>query len=350
VGKDAPQDGMRIIFIDGTTSLESIHDLETRGRGGIVTSLFKISDYLASAGHDVTVNSDIKHMGVTNAGVKWNDEYWGEYDAVVTNRSAGFGYSGLRTKKRILWTHDLPHDGFIPEPRVMAVFDRVVFLSKYAEGIWRTFYPTIGKSVFIPNGVDKGIFYPRPKDMDRLIYISAPNRGLEKLPRILDSLRSRVSADLELEAYSNFAKLHPGEVDDGFDYKSVEDSNVNLRDPVTQDVLASRLRRAALMILPSAYPETGGQAMLQSLACGTPLITTGNLGATPEWIKHGRNGMLTKYVPHDYMVHVEEMVRNAASALTDPKLYAKLVRGAIRTKIFDWNEIGRKWERMLERV
>lgn len=340
---------MRIIFTDGTTSLESVHDLETRGRGGIVTSLFKVSDYLANAGHDVTVHSDIKHMGVTDAGVKWNDEIWGEYDALITNRSVGFGYFNIRAKKRILWTHDLPHHGFIPEPKNMVAFDRVVFLSKYAEGIWRTFYPTIGKSEFITNGVDKGIFYPRSKDMGRMIYLSAPNRGLEKLPVILDLLRSRVSDELELDAYSNLTKLHPGEGTDVFDYKSVDDSGVTLCDPVTSDALANRLGRAVLMILPSAYPETCGNAMLQSLVCGTPVITTGSLGAAPEWIKHGKNGMLTKYVPHDYVVHTEEIARNAESVLSSPKLYAKLVRGALRTKIFDWTEIGRKWERMLDR-
>jgi glycosyltransferase involved in cell wall biosynthesis len=318
----------------------------------MVTSLFKVSDYLASAGHDVTILSDIKHTGVTKARAKWLDEYWGEYDVLVANRGVGMGYSSIRAKSRVLWTHDLPHSGFIPEPKMMSVYDCVVFLSKYAERIWRTFYRTLGKSVLIPNGVDKEIFYPRSK-LNHLIYMSAPNRGLDKLPLILDLLRSGVSADLELEAYSNLAKLHPGECTDNpdkFDYALVEESNVTLCDPVTQDVLANRLGQAALMILPSAYPETCGNAVPQSLASGTPVITTGHLGATPEWVKHKKNGMLTEYLPHDYMVHIVEMVRNAESVLNSTKLHAKLIRGAVRTKIFDWNEIGAKWERLLERV
>ena len=118
-------------------------------------------------------------------------------------------------------------------------------------------------------------------------------------------------------------------------------------DPVTQDVLANFIGQAALMILPSGYPETCGNSILQSLVSGTPVITTGNLGATPEWVKHKKNGMLTEYLPHDYMVHIVEMVRNAECVLKDEKLHQRLIRGATRTKILNWFEVGAKWEKML---
>ncbi len=338
---------MRIIFMDRSTKLEHVRELEKKARGGMVTSLFKVSDYLASIGHDVTVYSDIESEGMTRAGVKWLNEYWGKYDVLINNRGIGCGYSDIRAKRRILWTHDLPHSGFISEPKNIMAYDRVVFMSKYAERVWRRFYPKIGKSVYIPNGVDKKIFYPRSK-LKHLIYASAPNRGLDKLPLILDALRSRVDADLELLAYSNLAELHPGEGTDKYDYAPVEKSNVTLCDPVQQEVLANKLGQAALMILPSGYPEICGNVVLQSLVSGTPVITTGNLGATPEWVKHKKNGMLTEYVPHDYMVHIVEMVRNAESVLNNTKLHEKLIRGATRTKVFSWQEIGKKWARLIE--
>jgi len=337
---------MRIIFVDRSTRLKTVGDLKTKARGGMVSSLFRVSDYLSNAGHDVTVLSDIEQSGCTPARVKWVDDHWGEYDVLINNRGIGDGYSMIRAKHRVLWTHDLPHSGFIPNPKSITAYDRVVFMSKYAERIWRTFYKAIGKSVYIPNGVDKKEFYPRQK-RKHLIYASAPNRGLDKLPLILDALRSRTDPKLELLAYSNLAKLHPGEGEDRFDYTPVEESNVTLCDPVPQKVLANKLGQAALMILPSAYPEICSNAVLQSLVSGTPIITTGNLGATPEWVKHKKNGMLTEYVPHDYMVHIVEIVRNAKEVLNNPKLHQRLIDGALRTKIFDWQEIGTKWERML---
>jgi len=344
---------MRILFVDKTTQLKTVHDLETKARGGMVASLFHVSDYLASQGHDVTVLSDIESTGVTKAKVKWLHEAWGEYDCLIANRGVGEGYPEIRAKSRVLWTHDLPHNGFIPDPKVMGAFDCTVFMSRYAEAVWRLFYRTIGKSVFIPNGVDKSIFYPRQKFLNTMIYASAPNRGLDNLPLILDSVRSRMGKGgwkYVLNAYSSLSKLHPGEGTDSFDYQPIEESSVDLHDPLPQADFANKLGQAGLMILPSGYPEICSNSVLQALASGTPVITTGWLGATGEWVKHRKNGMLTISLPHDYMVHLVEMVRNAVRVLESEKLHRKLIKGAIRTKVFDWNEIGAKWEKMLLKI
>jgi len=339
---------MRLIFIDRSTRLQTVGDLGKKARGGMIASLFHVTDYLSTIGHDVTVLSDIASTGCTAAGTKWTHEAWGKYDCLVTNRGTGSGYPEINADHRILWTHDLPHNGFIPDPRVMGAFDCTVFMSRYAERVWRSFYKSIRKSVYIPNGVDKKAFYPRAKQ-GWLIYASAPNRGLDRLPLILDALRARTYPDLTLRAYSNLAKLHPGEGEDRFDYKSIEQSNVTLCDPVPQETLANVLGQAELMILPSGYPEICSNIVLQALVSGTPVITTGNMGATCEWVKHGKNGMLTEFGPWDYMIHTVEMVRNAERVLNDTKLHQKLIRGALRTRVFSWNEIGAKWAKMLTR-
>lgn len=342
---------MRLLFLDRSTRLSSVSDLGSRARGGMVSSLFQVTDYLASRGHDVTVLSDIASTGATPAGVKWLHEAWGEYDALVCNRGVGDGYPQIRAKRRILWTHDLPHSGFIPEPRTINAFDCVVFMSRYAERVWRCFYRGIGRSVLIPNGVDKRLFHPREQDRDTIIYASAPNRGLDKLPLILDAIRSRVGREIRLRAYSNLAALHPGEVGTGdtFDYKAVRESAVELHDPVPQDVLAGVMGQAGLMILPSGYPEICSNIVLQALASGVPIITTGRLGATPEWVRHGWNGYLTRFQPADYMVHVVEIVRHAVRLLEKPSLHRRLMFGARHTNIPSWQVIGRKWEQMLDR-
>ena len=364
---------MRICFVDTSTKLEHVRELETRARGGMVSSLFKVSDYLAHAGNDVTVLSDIKSEGRTKFGTLWLkmfeplahysegrtkfgtlwlNEPLAHYDVMVANRGAADGFPMIDASHRVLWTHDLPHAGFIPDPKIMSAFDCTVFMSRYAEGIWRRFYRTIGKSVFIPNGVDKTIFYPRQKFHNTMIFASAPNRGLDKLPLILDAVRSRLPDGWKyvLKAYSNLAQLHPGEGEDTYDYTSIEESKVELHKPVPQGELANRLGQAGLMVLPTGYPEICSNVVLQSLASGTPVITTGGLGATPEWVRHGKNGLLTTYQPHDYMIHTVQMVRNLVQVLEDRKLHDKLIRGAARTKVHTWIEIGRKWERLLLKI
>jgi len=347
---------MKILFIDLNTRLKSITDLDSHARGGMITSLFKVSDALSQM-HSVTVLSDIKRGGVTAKGTSWVNaemfDYRQLFDVLVSNRGAGEGWPGIIAKKRVLWTHDLPHSGFAVHPKVLRQYSRVVFMSKYAERVWRTVFKEIGKSTLIPNGVDKKLFQPRAKGNGFLIYASAPNRGLKRLPLIFEAIKSRVSGAVFMRAYSNMGKLHPGEVldaeKDGYslDYKNAMDAGIEMYDPIPQEKLAVELGQAGLMILPTDYPEICSNIILQSLACGTPVITTGNLGSAGEWIKHRKNGMLTKYHPVDYMVHTIEIVRNAIEVLNNRNLHEKMIRNAAKTKILTWEQVGQKWHKMI---
>lgn len=345
---------MRICFIDRSTKLETVNDLETKARGGMVTSLFKVSDYLSSQGHDVYVLSDIKQDGRTKAGVWWpsGTTIPDSFDFLIFNRGTGSGSSEIKSRHRILWTHDLPHAGFIPEPKTIKAFSATVFMSRYAERIWRYYYKDIGRSFYIPNGVDKEIFYPRTKDRNSLIYASAPNRGLGRLPLIFDAISSRVSKPVRMTAYSNLEKLHPNEVSGDLSetYSKVRESKVELLDPVPQPELATALGSAGLMILPTDYPEICSNIVLQSLASGTPIVTTGNLGSSGEWVKHRKNGMLTQWYPQDYMAYTINIVRDAVEILENDRLHSRMIEQAGKTKIHTWEEIGAQWETMLMKL
>jgi len=341
---------MRILFHDLSTRLKTIKDLEREGRGGMVNSLFKVSDYLAWRGHDVTVLSDIEGGGVTNWGTKWNNEAWGHYDCLITNRGTGGGYPQISASSRILWTHDLPHSGFIPDPKTIRGYDCTVFMSVFAEKIWRTFYRTIGKSVQIPNGVTKGQFRPREKSQT-LIYASAPNRGLDKLPLIHDALQTRLDRNVDIVAYSHLKSLHPGEVrnEDTYDYASIEESGVDWRYPIPAREFAQELGQACGLLIPSGYPEICSNVVLQALSCGTPVFGTGGMDATSEWVRHRHNGMLTVFRPEDYMVHIIEMVRNLVEYMESPRLQAKMQKRAAKTRVWSWKAVGAKWERLIKR-
>lgn len=347
---------MKIMFLDRSTKLDTINDLQTRARGGMVSSLFAVSDGLSVMGHDVTVLSDIKSPGVTQSGTKWENDYDGQpYDFLICNRGVGIGYPEIKARRRILWTHDLPHNGFIANPKTANAFAGVVYMSQYAHRVWHTFYPTLDnpKSFIIPNGVNDHLFFPRVKDSDYLIYISNPNRGLERLPLIYEATKTRLGRDIRMRAYSNGAVLHPNEGEDKNElkYKSCLDAGIELLDPIPQTELAEELGRAGAMVLPSNYPEICSNAVLQSLASGTPVFTTGGLGATPEWVKHNKNGMLTQFYPHDYMVYQLEMVRNLVNVLSNPRVHRNMVMKAAQTKgIYTWKQVVKLWAKMLGRL
>lgn len=348
---------MRICFIDRSTQLETINDLQTRPRGGMVSSLFHVSNYLSRQGHNVSVFADIEKEGETVDGVDW----WNveldmpiECDVLIFNRGIGSGLSQIKAKHRILWTHDLPHAGFIEDPKNIKSFSAVVFMSDYAEDIWRFFYKDIKRSFKIPNGVDKSIFYPREKNLNYLIFASAPNRGLKRLPFIFDCIKTRVNKPLVMKAFSNLEVLHPNETGENDDfaetYKEVTASEVQLHNPIPQLELAEELGCASLMILPTDYPEICSNIILQSLASGTPIVTTGKLGSAGEWIENGWNGFLTRWSPVDYMAYNIDIMRSAVSILENEGLHEVLINNAANTKIHTWDEIGGLWHKMLMRI
>jgi glycosyltransferase involved in cell wall biosynthesis len=350
---------MKILFLDFSTKLKTVDDLKTRARGGMVSSLLRVPDELTKLGHEVFVLSDIPEDTKTEVGTIWCAKDTGchlkgyDWDYLVLNRGIAEAYTGITAKHRILWTHDLPHAGFIPEPKMMHGFSGVVFMSRYAEHIWRTYYRTIGRSFYIPNGVDREWFHPREKNYEVMVFGSAPNRGVRRLSYIYDCIKARVPG-VTLNVYSDMETMHPNEAkawDAADDWNEIKkDVSYNVYRPLPQIGWSIRLGHAGLMILPTRYPEICSNSILQSLASGTPVITTGNLGSACEWIKHGKNGMLTNFQVHDYMVHTVEMVRNAVTVLENPKLHKKMIKNATKTKIHSWEEIGKLWERMMKRL
>ena len=54
------------------------------------------------------------------------------------------------------------------------------------------------------------------------------------------------------------------------------------------------LQRALLTVFPIQWPEPFGLVMVESMACGTPVIAT-RRGAVPEVIEHGRSGIVVDH-------------------------------------------------------
>jgi glycosyltransferase involved in cell wall biosynthesis len=70
------------------------------------------------------------------------------------------------------------------------------------------------------------------------------------------------------------------------------------------------LGNARTLIIPSLFEEPFGMVMIESLACGTPIIGLDS-GAIPEVIKHNRTGILVPKAEEPEMVH------NLATAIKD---------------------------------
>ena len=346
---------MKILFVDHTPKLSSIDELERKARGGMVSSLFHVTNGLARRGYEVAVWSTLDAK--TPDGVRWTTEPEDDADVIVFNRGMDDAKPELGSGHRILWAHDLPHIGFCPDPRHMRSLTCLVSMSQYADRVWRRLFDYPGRSVIIPNGVDKDLFKPGPKTQQYMIYASAPNRGLWRLPLIFDAVRNRHKGKIWMSAYTNMRTLHPSEIketEDNYelDYSTCEEVGIRRLDPIPQHELAGELGRAGMMVLPTNYPEICSNIVLQSLACGTPVITTGLIGSTGEWLKHRKNAMLTEYAPRDYMVYQKEIIMALLEVLGSTRLWKRMQRGALRTaktQILSWDGVVDRWENMVNR-
>jgi glycosyltransferase involved in cell wall biosynthesis len=84
---------------------------------------------------------------------------------------------------------------------------------------------------------------------------------------------------------------------------------------VGHDEKLELLGRARALVNPIEWPEPFGLVMLESLACGTPVLTF-PYGAAPEIVTHGVNGFLCSDVADmaDAVTHVADLDRAACRA------------------------------------
>lgn len=350
---------MKILFLDFSTGLKALSDLDGPRRG-LTNSLLKVPDALSKLNNEVQVFSE-EVKGKTDSGTTWvsmwdffarRERERTEYDFLILNRGIGNLYPEIRAKHRILWTHDLPHSGFAEDPDNLKALRATVFMSRYGEQVWRTHFPQIGRSFLIPNGVDRSIFKPEQKDLNYLLYAFHPIRGLRRLPLIFGAVREAVNRPLYLKVFSSFYanEYQTGDHMDHYPLNQDEEfpEGMTVQPAIPQEEIAREMGKAGLVLMPTGYPEICSNSILQCLACGTPIVATGNLGSAGEWIKHGKNGWLTKFTPADYMTHQVEIMRGAVSILKDEKLHRKMCGNAAKTPgIYDWSEIGAMWNKML---
>ncbi len=170
--------------------------------------------------------------------------------------------------------------------------DRVVCYSQFGTSILPT---TTSPVDVVPGGVDGEFFTPGEPTEPRLHLLYAgrllPHKGIDRVISVLPHhirlvVCGRPYHDDYFDLLQRLAK--------GKDVEFVTDADdVQLR---------SLYRHAWATVLPSVYrdyygttyqqPELMGLTVLESMACGTPVIVS-DVGALPEFVDHGVTGLVT---------------------------------------------------------
>jgi glycosyltransferase involved in cell wall biosynthesis len=146
------------------------------------------------------------------------------------------------------------------EQKTLSNANRHIFISGVCEKGWENNYKIISPTSIIYNGVDRSVFHPRNIDNDEsILYVG-------------DSERKGLSRVLEFARQSDQTIRIVGEVSSSI-------ANVECVGRVSQDKLAKLYSKASVTIHPAKF-EAFGNVVLESLSCGTPVVTTPKCGAS----------------------------------------------------------------------
>jgi glycosyltransferase involved in cell wall biosynthesis len=149
--------------------------------------------------------------------------------------------------------------------------------------------PDLPWAATIPNAIDLSIYPCKPHRGDYLLFLGrmSPDKGAHRaiaaamelgIPLKIAGKRREVK---ERQYFAEFVEPHIGH---GVEYLG----------EVTHGRKVELLQDARATLFPIEWEEPFGLVMIESMACGTPVIATRH-GAVPEVIEHGRSGVIVNH-------------------------------------------------------
>jgi glycosyltransferase involved in cell wall biosynthesis len=171
----------------------------------------------------------------------------------------------------------------------------------------------------VPYGVDTARFTP---DASRR---SPPGSKLQLLFVGRINQRKGIKYLLEAMRLLNTDQVHLtvcGRVVDGLELFRAFEGKVEVRPSVSATELVAAYRSADLFVFPSVA-EGFGQVLLESLACGLPILSTTRTAA-PDLIEHGRQGFIVEARRPDLIAERIDWALSNRAALAEMGYQARL--------------------------
>lgn len=338
---------LKILFMPAqcTTFFSTI--LDFRPLGGTETGIIRMSNELYSMGHDVSIFQNTEYPPNVN-GPKYISarelDSMGEFDATIIIRGWNELFKPLKSKKFFLWATDayrsLKTYG-LGDKRVVDKLDGLLLLSRWhQETICRSSGFPIDKTWIINNGVYPDYFAGTEiRSPKRLIYSSAPDRGLAYMPVIFTELKKR-HPELEFHVFSSLDKYFTGWTSG---YKPSESSSLYeqlkkipgcyMHGSVLQRELAREYMKSSIMTYPSNFEETSCISAIEAMAGGAAIVTS-DLGALKETIQGA--GIFIGLEPGTD-AYIQAFIEETDKLLKDPKKMQELsTAGLKRAKQLTW--------------
>jgi len=333
-------------------------------------ALYRVAKGLAALQHDVVVVNrcgaeagvydGVRYYDVAGDAARWTAQARATPpDVLVVCRHMLDVRVGVPARARVFWAHD--YQGVpvrTPRPglgRALAIawrratgpwfhrrVDRIVVISRFLAHVFQWLFDAPPeKLVVIPQGIEAGLFAgpARPRPPARFIHTSVPDRGLLPLLRGIFPAIRQAYPEAELHVYS----YHPLDA-----YARYSTPGVRFVGWVPAPDLARALRESTLMLYPAAAEEMGCMAVLESMAAGTPAVTSA-LGVLPELAGDGSRGVVVEGWPGT-PEFARRFVEATTTLLAHPDRLERM-RAAARDYAIThhgWDAIVLRWQQMLQ--
>ncbi len=353
---------MKIAFLARKSLPIHARSLLERPLGGTETGVIRLAEVLQSRGHEVFVFTAHNAPGAPIAGTPTYLPYTqiqsvAGIEALVTVQEWWPVMYGIKARKKFFWTGDGPeqHINFgMGDKRVVAQLDGLLAVSAWqANALCEASLFPRDKTFIIGNGVHLPDFSgAEPRQRKRLIYTSAPYRGLRLIPPIYEELK-KSHAELELHVFSGmniYDRDKPYQGPHQAEFQRLVPilkklPGVFVHGNVRQGELARELMMSSVFIYPNTVFETCCISALEAQAAGCPPVVSEN-SALPETV--GDAGFLIPGQPGSPEYN-QRFIDGVDSLLSDNSLWGKLsARGKARiAQDYTWTRVAERFEALL---
>jgi glycosyltransferase involved in cell wall biosynthesis len=323
--------------------------LEKHPLGGTETGIVRLSSAFASLGHEVFVLSNYQDLNHNPAWISFSQATARkDIDVLIAVRNWKALLAPINAKARYLWigdAYDSFHTWGLGDKRVEKSMDALLTVSQWqAETLAQASGFALEKTCLLRNGLQLSDFEGTEKRIrKRLIYSSAPQRGLIHLISIFVALK-RKHPDLELHVFCTSALLARSFVDPQVQKDPYQEEVLSIvkqipgcyvHGAVLQKQLAREFMKSAILAYPTGFMETSCITAMEAQAGGCAIVSS-RLAALPETV--GEAGILISGTPGTPAYH-QQFVEAVDQLLVDDALFSRLSNiGKQRAASFDWSE------------
>jgi len=276
------------------------------GYGGIEWVVSLLADGLVDAGHEVTLfaagESMTKaelHAVYAHAPSEWiGNSFWelrhalscyeraGDFDVINDHTGAVGATLGQTVRTPVVHTVHGPLDGEpgdLYEQVVRVAPDTGLVSISMNQRKPKPHFPWVGNC---PNALEFSLYPVKPHRGDYLLFLGrmSPDKGCHRAVAVAVEtglplkIAGKRREPLENQYFDEFVRPHLN-------------SRIEYLGEVTHGEKVELLQNARATLFPIEWEEPFGLVMIESMACGTPVIAT-RWGAVPEVIEHGVSGII----------------------------------------------------------